>query len=141
MTVPSPAPDPTATWDLSDAWILAAVGQGCRHDEMSGLISAADYYNHAIPAETEVAQALGRLVASGLIAREGRVLAPTTAGRALWQRSEGGGYRRVESLYQALRATSLVEGIWPLEPGALSRAYRRYTRWSPWMWFSKRGSD
>ncbi|WP_448631190.1 hypothetical protein [Cellulomonas soli] len=119
-------------WELSDAWILAAIGRGTRHDELNALLRAADYYNHAIPTEDEVRQGIGRLQATELIAVNGRRWQPTAAGTHLWTTSTGAGYTRVVSLLEALSSVPLREGTWDVPPGALDRAYRRYAH--PFIW-------
>lgn len=121
-------------WRYSDAWILAAIGYGCRHDELSGLIGAADHYNHAIPAAGEVSQAIGRLVASEVISIRGRRLVPTEAGKTIWRRSKGDGYQRIVSLQAALSAVPMVEGAWELPADALERGYHRYAHPLTWRW-------
>ncbi|MGN8247193.1 hypothetical protein ACTHAM_000865, partial [Cellulomonas soli] len=113
-------------WEFSDAWILAAIGDGT-------LIGAADYYNHAVPTEVELSQGIGRLLASGLIAEVGPAWKPTTASTALWARSTGSGYLRIASLLEAMSSVALVEGIWKPPSGALDRGSRRYARPFTWM--------
>ena len=123
------------SWSFSDAWVLAAIGDGRRPSKLRDIVGAADYYNHAIPTEDELVQGLRRLMASGLVREEERKFAATPAGRTLWNSSSGNGYDRVESLLEGLEHTPLVEGRHDLPPCAVHEAYRRYIRWFPWMWW------
>ncbi|MBX9245967.1 hypothetical protein ICW40_14255 [Actinotalea ferrariae] len=122
-----------ACWEFSDAWILAAIGDGIRHDELSGLVAAADHYNHSIPTKDEVGQGIGRLVASGLVTSAGRSLEPTPTGRTLLRADTHGGYEYVRQLFLAMARVPVVEGRWDLPPGTLERAYRRYAH--PFTWW------
>ena len=124
-------------WDQTDAWILAAIGGGTRHDELSLLVGAADHYAHDIPSAADLSGSVGRLLASGLLSATDHTWEPTPAGRALWDRSTGSGYDRVVSLLSVLAAVPLVEGRWDVPPGALDRAYRRYTHPVTW-WLPRR---
>jgi hypothetical protein len=122
----------TPAWEFADAWILAAIGSGTRHDELSGLLGAADHYNHAIPTEAEVSRAIGRLTASGLIQVDGTCWYPTAKGAAMVARAHGGGYTYVTSLLASMSGEPIVEGTWAVPPGALDRGYRKLTR--PFAW-------
>ncbi|MBX9246205.1 hypothetical protein ICW40_15510 [Actinotalea ferrariae] len=125
--------DDKVSWEFSDAWILAAIGESTRHDELSGLVAAADHYNHSIPTEDEVSQGIGRLVASGLVTIVGRSLEPTPTGRTLLRADTRGGYEYVRWLFLSMAHVPVVEGRWDLLPGTLERAYRRYAH--PFTWW------
>lgn len=121
-----------AGWEHTDAWILAAIGAGTRHDELSALVGAADHYAHDVPSGTDLSRSVGRLLASGLLTETARTWEPTPAGRALWERSTGSGYDRVVSLHEALASVPLVEGRREVPPGALDRAAHRHAH--PFTW-------
>lgn len=123
----------TIAWEFADAWIFAAIGYRTRHDELSGLLGSADHYNHSIPTQAEVSQAIGRLTASDLVRVDGRNWRPTAEGRSLLDRAQGGGYFYVRSLLATMSGTPVVEGRWTVPPGALDRGYRRYTHPFTWM--------
>lgn len=124
---------PPGGWELSDAWILAAIGAATRHGDLRDLLAAADHLNHAVPTEAEVRQGVGRLLASGLVADVGDRWVPTPRGRALASGVVAGGFERVTALLDAMASVPLVEGAWEVPPGALERAYHRYTHPLTWM--------
>ncbi|NHT19431.1 hypothetical protein [Cellulomonas sp. IC4_254] len=119
-------------WDLTDAWIFTAVGEGTRHDDLSALVGAADHYAHDVPSEADLSRSVGRLLASGLLTETARAWQPTAAGRALWEGSTGAGYGRVVSVHEQLVSVPLVEGRREIAPGALDRAHHRHAH--PFTW-------
>jgi hypothetical protein len=56
-------------WTLSDVWILRSIGGRDRAtgSPLRGVLTAADYQDHAVPEEAEFCGAIGRLVAAGLV--------------------------------------------------------------------------
>jgi hypothetical protein len=120
------------TWEVADAWVLASVGRGCSSTDPSLLIGAADHHMHAVPESADVAQGIGRLTASGLLEVTTRHIAPTPSGTAVLARATGAGCVLVLSLLEALRPVPLVDGVWPVPPGAMEAGYRRRARPLTW---------
>ena len=98
-------------WDLSDAWILAAIGPAQGWVRLRSVVRAADHYNHAVPSDAEVSSALRNLASAGLLeARDGSVRL-TGPGRRLWEDAEAiSGLDLVLHLQEALAAVRFVAG-------------------------------
>ena len=130
-----PAPDPDQ-WDISDAWLLAAIaiapaseaGEGA---SLRAVISAADGINHAIPSESEVELALRRLMGAGLILVDDGAERITLTG-AGWQvrgRWRQGLFGWMEALPPALRRHGTPRAAqWSLPPGAYENAVRAHLK-------------
>ncbi|RJL35824.1 hypothetical protein [Bailinhaonella thermotolerans] len=125
----------TPQWDVSDAWVFAAITgtgpeDGC---SLTQIIATADGVNHAILTEREFTRAVPRLIAAGLVGADpgvGRYW-HTEAGRALYRRRmrRRGAFGWIDALPPALRALGEPrDGPWPLPPGAFDRATREYLR-------------
>ncbi len=116
-----------ATWDFSDAWFLAALGQfGLQGCALTELIGTADALNHAVPTVDEAAQSLGRPIASGLAnAVDGRFSA-TPEGLALYEKRRGGMFELTPSLLVQLRRVELIDGRCQFEPGEYNAAFDTY---------------
>jgi hypothetical protein len=54
-------------WVFADAWVLAAIGVYQRRCSLLEVIAAGDWMNHAVLERDEVGDALGKLVAAGLV--------------------------------------------------------------------------
>jgi len=109
--------------------MLAAVGTNWRGTTLLGLLRSADHYNHAVPTDIELTQGLGRLIASGFVAQHKARFAVTSAGRALWKRSGGDVYDRVETLFHALKENPVEEMNLYIDAGDLGRAHERCSRY------------
>ena len=96
---------------------------GCSLDE---LVPNADMLNHAIPTLAEVRQAVGRLVASGLMRVDGERLTLTDEGLHLAGRARGGLFTKVEDLHRRLQRLPLADEEWHLRPDAWRSAVDRY---------------
>jgi hypothetical protein len=75
-----------SSWQSSDAWVLVAIefgGGDGKPRSLDHVINAADYINRLILTEEELAGAIARLSAAGLIVLSARGLALTPAGRRL----------------------------------------------------------
>jgi hypothetical protein len=114
-------------WAFSDAWLMMAVAgfqeRGCSLVE---LVPNADMLNHAIPTLTEVRQAVGRLVASGLMREADRHLTLTDEGLRLAGKARGGLFTRVEDLRRRLQHLPLQQEQWDLPADAWRNAVNRY---------------
>lgn len=119
--------DPGVWTDL-DAWILLCVPG--RPGGLRGILSTADYYNHSVPHEEELAAALARLVASGLVRAQGDRVAATTAGLAVLARAQRQGYERIAEVRALLQMVPRRDGPTVVSRSALERAYRGYG--DPW---------
>lgn len=115
-------------WTFSDAWLLTAIGGfGRRGCSLSKMIGAADALNHDIPAETQAAVSLGRLIASGLVdVREHYRV--TSMGRAIYRRRRGGMFEISGSVLDALGSVQCLEGKAEFAPGEFQDAYEQYAR-------------
>jgi hypothetical protein len=116
-------------WELSDAWLLLAAAHGGRRGrDLSRLIAVADAYNHDIPTEQVIERSVGRLIASGLArGSEGLRVRLTSDGQQLVKRVKRlGMFEQVPALQLLLGSKPLIEGRWPLPPGAWQSAYDRY---------------
>jgi hypothetical protein len=82
--------------------------------------------NHAIVTDDELAQAVGRLAASGMVNVAEDRFALTSNGRALTSRRKGGLIGQVTSVLALLRQVDLREGRWPVPAGALNAAFSDY---------------
>lgn len=119
--------DPGVWTDL-DAWILLCVPG--RPGGLRVVLSTADHYNHAIPREEELAVALARLVASGLVLAQDDRVAATTEGLAVLARAHRQGYERIPEVRALLQGTPRRHGPAVVSQSSLERAYRNYG--NPW---------
>lgn len=114
------------SWDFSDAWVLTAVAVYDAPCSLTDVVSAADAMNHAIVMDDELAQAIGRLTASGLVTVTDDHFALTDRGQALASRRKGGLIGQVKSVQGLLRQVDLQEARWPVPAGALDAAFTAY---------------
>lgn len=98
-------------WDLSDAWILAAIGPAQGWVRLRSVVRAADHDNHAVPSDAEVSSALRNLASAGLVeARDGSVRL-TGPGQRLWEDAAAiSGLDLVLHLQEALAAVRFAAG-------------------------------
>jgi hypothetical protein len=118
-----------AAWTFSDAWVFTAVavagGDGC---DLAELIAAADACNHAVLTTEELAQGVGRLTASALVAHDGPRFRLTAEGQELAARREGNMFSQVESVQRLLAEAPLTEGRWKMTSDDVDAAYSTYLR-------------
>jgi hypothetical protein len=114
------------SWDFSDAWVLTAIAVHDAPCSLTDVISAADAMNHAIVMDDELAQAIGRLSASGMVTVTEDQFALTDRGQALTSRRKGGLIGQVKSVQALLRQVDLRDGRWPVPAGALDAAFVAY---------------
>jgi hypothetical protein len=112
------------SWHFSDAWFLESLGWTSR-DERSGatlvgLISTADYINHAVLTREEIESAVNKLRSAGLLElTEDRFLI-TPAGAELRERADDPSvYKRMRRLEQLLTQVQIDSSS---EPWHLSEA-------------------
>ena len=124
------AVDAAAHWAWSDAWVLAAItitgSEGAA--SLTDVVAAADAVNHAIVLDTELEQAVGRLLGAGLIEVPKRRFRLTDAGRAMAARCSGGMRQQVDHLLAMLRRLPLTPVPWHLEPDELETAVAGWRR-------------
>ena len=98
-------------WDFNEAWLLTALGgSGRRGSDLSEWIGATDAFNHdVLPAEA-AAQAVGRLIASGLVERDSDRFRLTKEGATVYKSRRGGMFEQPPSVLTALRQVACVEG-------------------------------
>lgn len=114
------------SWEFSDAWVLTAIAVYGRPCTLTDVLAAADAMNHAILTDDELAQAIGRLTASGLVTVTDGHFALTSSGGTLTARRKGGLIGQVKSVQALLRQVDLRDGRWPLPAGALDAAFSEY---------------
>jgi hypothetical protein len=120
-------------WVMSDAWVFASI-EGVGPDDGSTLaqvVAKADLINHAILTEAEFIQAVGRLVAAGLIGAEADRYWLTEAGRALYRQGmkRRGLFGWIDGIPPALRRLGEPQdNAWSLPPGVFDRAIEEYSR-------------
>jgi hypothetical protein len=120
---------------MSDAWVFSSIDgtgpdDGC---SLAQVIAKADAVNHAILTEEEFIQAVGRLVAAGLIGAQAEVdrYWRTDAGGVLYrQRMKGRGlFGWIDEIPPALRRLGEPQDkAWSLPPGAFELAIEKYRR-------------
>ena len=95
---------------------------------LARVIGTADFINHAIPTEDEVAGGVERLSAAGLVELRRRRLRLTRAGRRLYREMKGGSWfdewHRLEGALP--EAVDRAEDGQRLPAGAYERAVARY---------------
>ena len=115
-------------WTFSDAWVFTAVAitgvEGC---DLPHLIGVADAINHAILTADEIAQAVGRFVASGLLRHEHSWFQLTEDGAALAARRKGGLFGQVSSVEKLLARQPLTEGRWDVSQEVVHVAFKTYS--------------
>jgi hypothetical protein len=124
-----------AQWTTSDAWVFASI-EGVGPDDGSTLaqvVATADLINHAILTEAEFTQAVGRLVAAGLIGAEAEAdrYWRTEAGRALYRQGmkRRGLFGWIDGIPPALRRLGEPQDkAWSLPAGVFDRAIEEYSR-------------
>lgn len=116
------------SWQFADAWVFTAIAvhrdAGC---DLSGLLAAGDAINHAILADDEVSQGIGRLEASGLVAVQDGHFSLTPEGQDLAARRKGGMFGQVRSVQALLKRKDLRDELWIVPAGALDAAYAAYS--------------
>lgn len=127
--------DVPAEWELSDAWVFAAIqGHSIEDgDTLTEVIANGDAINHAILTEAEFTRAVPRLINAGLI---GADLAAdrywrTPAGHALFEQrmKRRGMFGWIDAIPPALRRLGPPnDGEWVLPPGSFDRAVRAWLR-------------
>jgi hypothetical protein len=93
-----------AEWERADAWIFVSVLQSCRPGDdadLSRVIGAADYLDHAIPTRAELYGAINRLLAAKLLQAKRGKLSLTPRAEELWKKV---GSRRGRSPVRDMRA-------------------------------------
>lgn len=125
-------------WTLSDAWVFAAIAYvadagSAGEQTLSDVISYAELINHAIPAEDEFVQAIGRLTATGIVrvSADGSRYLPTPSGmelRRLWRHNLSGW----DVLLLGLRKLGAPpDARWSLPDGAFTQAVKENDRRVP----------
>ncbi len=121
--------DAGGEWAFSDAWVMTGVAisgdDGC---DLTGLIAAADRCNHAILTTNELAQGVGRLAASGLLAHDDTTFRLTDEGRRLADRRQGNMFSQVSSVHRLLAGAPLTEGRWAVTDEQVDAAYAAYIK-------------
>lgn len=116
-------------WAFSDAWLMTGVAisgdDGC---DLPGLIAAADCCNHAILMTNELAQGVGRLAASGLLAHDDTTFRLTDEGKRLADRRKGSMFSQVNSVHRLLAGAPLTEGRWAVTDQQVDVAYAAYMK-------------
>lgn len=132
-------------WELSDAWVLAAVRVCGSVEERGGLfdlVAACDAVNQLIVSRGELEHALSLLVGADLVVADeygigvtsrGRELV-TLAGRSIVGRQHGrrGGEARTQALYGLLRQIPATPEPFELDESFYNAACLEYrhTRWT-----------
>ena len=115
-------------WDFNDALLLTALGSARDGRDLSGLISAADAFNHDVLPADEAAKAVGRLIASRLVERVGNRFRLTREGASIYESRRGGMFEQAPSVLIALRQVSLVDGQPGFTAADYNDAYEKYRR-------------
>jgi hypothetical protein len=122
-------------WNLSDAWVLAAIAndrQPTPH-ALIEVIAIADGINHDLLTEGEFCQAIGRLLAAGLIGADAEAdrYWPTQAGSKIRERWRHGSFGWIDAVPPQLQRLGEPQNTrWPLPQGGFDRAVRDYlARW------------
>jgi hypothetical protein len=87
-------PDPNPNYPAfrrSDSWLLHAIAlaQGRAGAELSGIIAAGDFLNHAVFTAAEIRRGLGRLTAAGHVAVRGLKYSLKGKAAAFWKVRRG----------------------------------------------------
>ena len=123
-------PDPSA-WAISDAWVFAAIANDrppATHT-LTELIAIADGINHLVLTEAEFTQAIGRLLAAGLIGAdpEGDRYWPTEAGANARERWRHGAFGWIYAIPPQLqRLGKPRDAGWSLPEGMFDQALQDY---------------
>jgi hypothetical protein len=72
-----------ASFEPDDTWLFLALARS-DGGSLAGFLSSADHINRGLPTYDGVQQSLGRLLATGLVAKTDAWLALTDSGRALF---------------------------------------------------------
>ena len=122
-------------WQLSDAWVFAAIeGTGVEDGyTLTQVVAKGDGINHAILTEEEFCRAVPRLAAAGLIGAElgADRYWHTEKGSELYARCmrRRGLFGWIDAIPPALRRLgSPFDGPWNLPPGAFDNAVREWHR-------------
>ena len=120
-------------WQGTDAWLLQAIVYAGPRGRLKRVVSQADFINVSVPTRAELADAVGRLEAAGLVkAGDGRVRA-TRSGRRLVRRSGQwrGGVRSVTPRLEEALARDVPfpqeASAWALSEEDRRQAYEEYT--------------
>lgn len=118
-------------WTSSDAWVFAAIAKDrppATHT-LSELIGIADAINHLVLTEAEFTQAIGRLVAAGLVGADAEAdrYWPTQAGANISERWRHGLFGWIEAIPPQLRRLGQPhDAEWSLPEGRFDQAVRDY---------------
>ncbi len=123
-------PSPSA-WTDSDAWVFAAIANDrppATHT-LTELIAIADGINHAVLMEAEFTQAIGRLLAAGLIGADPEAdrYWPTAAGASIRERWRHGLFGWIDAIPPQLqRLGKPRDTSWSLPEGKFDQAVQDY---------------
>jgi hypothetical protein len=123
-------PGPSA-WTGSDAWVFAAIAndQPPATHTLTELIGIADGINHAVLTEPEFTQAIGRLLAAGLIEADAEAdrYWPTEAGVNIRQRWRHGAFGWITAIPPQLQRLGQPHDTdWSLPEGRFDQAIQDY---------------
>lgn len=133
------------TWQLSDAWVLAAArvsGSVAERGGLFDLVAACDAVNQLIVSREELEHALALLVGADLMVADEHGIGVTDKGRELVARAGrsivGGAHgrnaapARMQALFRLLKAVPLSPVQFYLEPQVYDAACLEYrhTRWT-----------
>ena len=117
----------------TDAWILLSIPVNEHGCDLEGLISTADYINHAIPALTEIEEAINRFLKAGIIEIKNNFFKYTEQYRAIFIDIEGKNktfaqkWEEIETYLTQKAWFAVHEDInYPLEPALYQNTYTRY---------------
>jgi hypothetical protein len=114
-------------WDFADTWVLAAIGVYQRPCTLLEVIGAADWINHAVLLEDEVASALGKLTGAGLVRiYEEWTFELTDEGASLWSEGAGDLQGQLQQIEAQLSAFEPGRGSVKLPRGVMEQALADY---------------
>lgn len=120
-------PEPSLTWDLTDAWVFAAIAVHHRRASLAQVVAAADWVNDSIVTGSELGTALGKLVGADLVrVYDDWTFELTDDGESLWT---GPGRDLQRELAKVVADLSVVEpgrATVTLAPGVLDAAVKEY---------------
>ncbi len=110
-------------WEYADAWVLAAIGVYQRPCTLLEVIGAAEWVNHAVPLEEEIASALGKLTGAGLVRiYEEWTFELTDEGASVWAEGAGDLQGQLQLIEAQLSAFEPGRGLVKLPRGAMEQA-------------------
>ena len=122
----------TATWTISDAWVLAAIAMTDGDKTLAELVATADAIEHSVLTEDAFCQSIGRLLGAGLVKADYRAdrYGPTEQGTAIRRRWRQGMFTWADAIGPQLeRLGNPQDTSWSLPQGAFDQALSSYRAW------------